>query len=107
MNFSTDPPSASISSCIDRKYEPVISFSVSGSKRWPRPVEPVMSAKRIVTSLSSSPVSPTSGVAHCEQKRAPSSFGAPHEGQVRILGEVYDLRRGCPREERSDEVLRE
>ena len=54
MNFSTVPPSASISARMAAKKAPITSFSPSASSRSPSAVEPVMSANSTVTTLRSS-----------------------------------------------------
>ncbi|TML64184.1 MAG: hypothetical protein E6G17_03315 [Actinobacteria bacterium] len=55
MNFSTVPPSASISSRMASKYALMSALKRSGSRRSPMLVEPATSAKSTVTSLRSSP----------------------------------------------------
>ncbi len=69
MNFSTVPPRASISSRAMAKYSPIRSRTTSASSDSARPVEPVMSANRRVTSFRSSPAG------------AAASIGAPQWGQ--------------------------
>src|SRR5262245_58339385 len=110
MNFSTVPPSASISSRIAPKYVDRTSWSRSGSRLSPRVVEPVTSANRIVTRRRSWPGgvgsatrssvpqagqnrasggtsapqtghAATSEVPHDVQNRASSAFSVPHVGQ--------------------------
>ena len=92
MNFSTVPPSASISSRIAIAYAPRTSCRSSGSSSSPSGVEPVMSAKRTVTSLRSAaptPSSAASGRPQCEQKRASSAFSPAQAGHAVMNGRVY------------------
>ena len=117
MNFSTVPPSPSISSRIAAKNRSRTSRMCSGSSCSPRAVEPVTSANRTVTSFRSSPVpedwmvaaaphagqnrasagngSPhvpqgaVSALPHAAQNRPPSGFSAAHAGQVRMRPSVF------------------
>ena len=68
---------------ISSKYRPMTRRSASGSSRSPRDVEPVTSAKTIVTTLRTSGATPSvssSGVAQFWQKRALSAFSSPQDG---------------------------
>ena len=56
MNFSTVPPSASISARIAAKNRLITSFSASASSRSPSCVDPATSANSTVTSFRSSDV---------------------------------------------------
>jgi hypothetical protein len=85
MNFSTVPPSASISARMAAKNAPMTSFSRSASSRSPRAVEPVMSANRTVTTLRSSRAAAgtrASSRPQPLQKRASSGFSRPQRSQV-------------------------
>jgi hypothetical protein len=91
MNFSTVPPSASISTRIAAKKAAMTSFSCSASRRSPRPVESDTSANSTVTSLRSSAagagVAPSSAPQPL-QKRASSGFERPQREQV-ATAEAY------------------
>jgi hypothetical protein len=106
MNFSTVPPSASISSRIAAKKLSITSRRRSASSRSPSSVDPETSANRIVTSLRSSP--PASGATSSPQDRqnrasvgrsAPhlghaSPSGAPHRAQNRASSRLFDPQEG-------------
>ena len=76
MNFSTVPPSASISARMAAKKAPMTSFSASASSRSPSAVEPVMSANSTVTTLRSS----TAAV------RSERELGAAAVAEARLAG---------------------
>ena len=83
MNFSTVPPWLSITAAISSKYRPITRRRASGSSRSPSAVEPVTSAKTIVTTFRTSAAGASaspSGVAQFWQKRALSAFSSPQEG---------------------------
>ena len=65
---------------------PMIARSVSGSRRSPRPVDPVMSANTTVTTLRASRAGSAalSGAPQDMQKRATSGFGVEQLGQATI-----------------------
>jgi len=88
MNFSRRPPHDSITSDIDEKYVRSRLRIRSGSSCSPIEVEPVMSAKRMVTTLRSSAngCGPPSGPPQLAQNRADGSFAAPHRGQRAATG---------------------
>ena len=86
MNFSTDPPCRSRTALMESNHRPMIERNASGSRRSPRPVEPVTSANTTVTTLRASrAASGTASVApHDMQNRATSGFGVEQLGQATI-----------------------
>src|SRR5258706_3198182 len=87
MNFSTVPPCRSRTSRIASNQRPMIDGGDPGASRWPRPVEPVTSAKTTVPTLRASRAgaAAASAVAHDMQNRAASGLGVPQVGQVTTL----------------------
>ena len=75
MNFSTVPPSASISVRIAENHVSITSLRASESSSSPSPVEPVTFAN--ITAGRSS-----SGAAQAPQKRKPSGFSWPQAAQT-------------------------
>ena len=74
------------------------SWSLSGSRRSPRAVEPVTSANRTVTSLRSWPAAVGSAtvVPQAEQNRAPSGSVAPQRGQDAPSGVPHEAQKRAP-----------
>jgi hypothetical protein len=95
MNFSTVPPSASISARIAAKNASITSRIRSGSSRSPSVVEPVTSANRTVTSLRSRPPRGVSATADPQfgQKRAPRGRSVPQIAQTATAESVLPVRR--------------
>ena len=94
MNFSTVPPSASISARMAAKNAPMTSLSASASSRSPSAVEPVMSANSTVTTLRSSAAgrgASASSAPQPLQKRASSGFSRPQRPQIGTP-QAYELR---------------
>jgi hypothetical protein len=75
MNFWMVPPQASIVEVMTEKDRCRRTRHRSGSKRSPRVVDPVMSAKRTVTSLRSSVAPSLSAAPQARQKRASAGTG--------------------------------
>src|SRR5256886_5026994 len=98
MNFWTVPPQASIVEVITEKNRWRRTRQRSGSKRSPRVVDPVMSAKRTVTSLRSSSARSPTAAPQAGQKRAPAGTAAEQRGHARSTptNEAYT---GRPRNE--------
>src|SRR5438094_5450674 len=88
MNFWTVPPQASIVEVMTEKKRWRRTRQRSGSKRSPSVVEPVMSAKRTVTSLRSSAARSASDVPQDGQKRAPAGTEAEHFGHAASIATV-------------------
>src|SRR5437660_2322900 len=80
MNFWTVPPQASIVEVMTEKNRWRRTRQRSGSKRSPSVVDPVMSAKRTVTSLRSSITLSPIAAPQAGQKRAPAGTAAAQFG---------------------------
>ena len=84
MNFSTVPPSASISARMAAKNVPITCLRPSASSRSPSAVDPVMSANSTVTIFSSSAAAAAwaSAAPQPLQKRASSGFSRPQRSHT-------------------------
>ena len=82
MNFWTVPPQASIVEVMTEKKRWRRTRQRSGSKRSPSVVEPVMSAKRTVTSLRSSMARSASAAPQAGQNRAPAGTAVEQRGHA-------------------------
>src|SRR6266566_308551 len=78
MNFWTVPPHASIVDVMTEKNRCRRTRQRSGSNRSPSVVDPVMSAKRTVTSFRSSIARSPTAAPQAGQKRAPAGTAAEH-----------------------------
>src|SRR5207244_12777423 len=89
------PPLASIVAVRTEKSRARSTRQRSGSKRSPRVVDPVMSAKRTVTSLRSSIARSPTAAPQAGQKRAPAGTAAEHRGHApsTTTFEAYTARR--------------
>src|SRR5256886_2898092 len=82
MNFWTVPPQASIVEVMTEKNRWRRTRQRSGSKRSPRVVDPVMSAKRTVTSFRSSIARSPTAAPQAGQKRAAVGTAAEQRGHA-------------------------
>jgi hypothetical protein len=83
MNFSTVPPCDSTIAFIRSKYAASSARKAPGSSRSPSSVEPVTSQKSTVTALrcSRSAGASSNDAVQKPQKRKPTGFFSPQEGQ--------------------------
>src|SRR3989441_3486271 len=88
MNFWTVPPQASIVEVMPEKTRWRRPRQRSGSKRSPSVVDPVMSAKRTVTSLRSSIARSPTAAPQAGQKRAPAGIAAEHWGHIASIATI-------------------
>src|SRR2546428_3335815 len=88
MNFWTVPPQASIVEVMTEKNRCSRIRQRSGSNRSPSVVDPVMSAKRMVTSLRSSIARSPTASPQAGQNRAPAGTAAEQCGQIASIATI-------------------